>query len=236
MPESKHYILKSTLFKFPTLKERKLAYSTYPKIRRIGFESTNDIVQVFNGTELPEVKKRKDLFLWDICLNNRMGDLYNTYCYLFTCFKKGVPDSTEDLNEENAINNYLFGYYVKIFYYFYIAVVDNIGQIINIYCDLNKKEWDVKFNLLPKQIKNKEIKRLIENFIPAIEKTNKYRNSFAHRFPINHPDYRPIISAKTYAAGTGTYIKPSKIIEDIKHSLLELEKFTNELRNLLISQ
>lgn len=227
-------ILKSSDYKYPSTEERKDVESNYPRIENFGFEYVSEIKSIFDNNPLESVKRESYLFHWDICLLNKLGKLHETYIFLVTNYNRGVPDKFDETTIKEYLNSHLFDYYAEIFYYYYFSVRDNIGQILNVYFNLNFEENEVYFNKIASKISDIKVREIIEDFINLTTKISKFRNAFAHRFPLNYPDYRPNLSQKDgnkiYSGGRGDYIKPSEFIDNINESLSHLEKFMRELK------
>jgi hypothetical protein len=169
---------KSEDFKFPSLEERKEAYSNYPNIRRFGFPE-HSIANLFNNTTSSfdvaayEVQRDAYLFYWDLCLLNKLGKMHESYVNLIVNYNRGVPDNNSAFDEEFESNKFLFDFYTETFYYFYISARDYIGQIISVFCRLRKKENEVDFNKLINQISNENIKAIIKEFSEALQKMKR---------------------------------------------------------------
>ncbi len=231
-------VIKADDFKYPSLDERRKANLNYPNLKNFGFKYTSEIISILDNYPMEEVKRRSHLYYWDICLLNRLGKLRETYIFLFTSFSRGFADGFDKISEKDFINHFLFDYYAEIFYFYFISTVDNIGQILNIYFNLGKDEDKVHFKKLASKIDNIIVKNLIKNFIENTSQTEDYRNAYTHRFPLNHPDYRPELSHvnghKVFSWGSGRYIKSTEMMKKINESLSFLDSFMSELKKKLI--
>jgi hypothetical protein len=231
-------IHKASDFKYPTREERKIANVDYPSLKRFGFEYIEELPLLLSGKmKAIEVTKYSHIFQWDICLLNKLGKLHESYVFLITHYNRGIPDDYTIHTDKESLNNFLFIFYTETFYYLFFSIRDMIAQIINVYCDINLSEEEIYFNKFIPLIKNQEIKESFMSFKKLTKPTSDLRNNFTHRFPINHPDYRPTLETKDgktiYIIGTGNYIKPSIFVNDVKSSLLILYNFINDLRNIL---
>lgn len=233
MPKSIIYH-KASDFKYPTKEERKLANSNYPKLRNFGFEYVNEIISIFDNNPMEEVHKKSSLYYWDLCLLNKLGKLSETYIFVYTNYNRGIPDSFDKMSQKEFLNRFLFDYYAEIFYYHYFSTRDIIGQVLNIFYNLKLEEDEVFVGSLISKISDNKVKKKIIKFNNSTKKTRDYRNSFTHRFPMNHPDYRPLFIQENghnkFIAGSGKHIKPIEFMININKSLQILDNFMTELK------
>lgn len=231
---NKKIIIKASAFKFPNKEERKEANKDYPKLKRFGFEYIHEISLLSTDIEFEEVKRKTDLYHWDICLTNKLGKLRESYILLVTNNKQGVIDNFDVLDKKLKLNKFLFDFYTEIYHYYFFSVRDIILQILNVYYNLKLEDGFYLKDFKNKIKNNKKIMEIIDDFLDSTKNTNDNRNTFTHRFPINFPDYRPKITQyngmETYSAGAGYYKKPSELMKDIKFSISKLDKFISDLR------
>ena len=169
----------------PSFEERKKAATNFPSFSRLGFEKINDIENVFSRTmTLEEVKKKSDLYYWDMCLFNKLFYLKESYINLMVNYNRGVPSDLNNPNEStdiNGVNHFLFSYYTETIYFFHFSIREYIYQILNVYFDLELTEIEVTINnvfekLSVKMKENNENKRKNKGngiIINEIIKTNK---------------------------------------------------------------
>lgn len=227
--------MESSDFRYPSFDERKKANIDYPKLMRFGFKDKNELESIIeHKMEFEDVNRDSYLFQWDICLQNKIGKLHESYVNLATNYNRTIPDFSDRTTKDDYINSLLFDYYTETYYYFYFSVRDIIGQILNILCVLGLEENNVRFNELPSKIFDIEIKNIVSSFCTSTKKTSDYRNTFTHRFPANYPDYRSKISDiegyKAFSGGTGKYTKACEFLGNIKESLVILSKFIEDLQ------
>jgi len=218
-------------FKYPSTCERKGAIKEYPELSHFGFE-----FQPFTFNILPaDLHKKDHLFWWDNCLQNKLGKLQSSYIYTKTHYERGIPESEENFTNANYINRTQFNFYIEVFYYYFISTRDILFQIINIYYNFDLPERGVSYNKLTKSKKNEKIITFITDFQKKIKNSADIRNSITHNYPLNHIDCRTEFddSSKDYSyltLKTKKALSPSKLIEDINHSLTHLSDFVNQLK------
>lgn len=226
--------IKTSDYKYPTYEEKKFANENYPELRNFGFEDVTPRELFFKET-LKAYYKKSHLFEWDNCLLNRLGKLSETFDFLFSNYSRGISDISNSTTNQEFANSFLFDYYTEVFYYFFFSTRDTVLQILNVFYDLDLKEnevfWDKVFN----ELRDNKVHEYLKKFQESIKSTSEYRNSFTHRFPPNHPDYRPklakSVETTTLSLGLGNHFKPEEFIVNIKESLNNLSILLNELRN-----
>lgn len=167
-----------------------------------------------------------------------MGQLSHAYTHTLVHYKRGLPDDIKDYERQHYINRVQFDFYSETYFYFFASVRDTIAQLINIYYDIGFIENEIHLNLnFLKKLQDTDIKNILKSFINNTLVTKDYRNTFAHRYLLTQEDYRPTITyengSRTYSAGAGNAVKPSKLVAEIKSSLNHLATLLKELKPLL---
>ncbi|MFA6806800.1 MAG: Cthe_2314 family HEPN domain-containing protein [Bacteroidales bacterium] len=226
-------IIKSSDYKYPTKEERAKIRENCQYIEPFGFEYQSEIKMIFqDNIAFDEVKRKVDLFYWDYCLLNKLGKLMESYILLNTSYQRQSTDQTEN---EEVINNYLFDYYIEIYYYYFFSARDLIAQIINVFYGLKIEEDNVKFHNLGHKLNNKTINIILSDFTKITKATSDFRNSFTHRYPSNYLDGRGELINRDgkvgYGFGNQTITEPKDFISNIVEShqamanLVKLLKF-----------
>jgi hypothetical protein len=235
------FVINAANLKYPTKEEIKYANSQCPKFSNFDFEYKNSLFSIFDGKKIEDAAIIENLHWWDNVLLNRFGSLRGAYFDALTHYRRGFPENHHECNDIENVNRILFDSNVEVFYYFFFVSCDVIAQILRINLKLKIDEYKLHFNnRFLKKLPEGELKKSIERFFESIKETREYRNSFAHRFPPNYPDYRVVTGIKngrnTLSSGSGNFAKPSVILENIEDSLSALADFMNELQIIIISK
>lgn len=235
------FIIKAEELKYPTKEEIKYANSQCPKFRNFDFEYKNSLFSVFDGKKIEDAAIIENLHWWDNVLLNRFGSLRGAYFDALTHYRRGFPEQHHKCNDIENVNRILFDNNAEVFYYFFFVSCDVIAQILKINLKLDIDEQKVHFNYgFLKKLPEGELRETIKNFFDKIEETRENRNSFAHRFPPNYPDYRVVTGTKngrnTLSSGSGAFAEPSVILKNIEDSLSALAEFMNGLQIVIISK
>ena len=234
---SKKIILKSDDFKYPTEKERYEIQKDWPRLENFDFKYNHPLALVVNeGVPMDDASRQSNLFWWDYCLINRIGNLRATYIYTLTNYNRGFSDDLEKCTHIQLFNKLLFDYYAEIFYYYFFSTRDIIVQILGNFYSLSTKEDKLYFNSeFINKLNNISVRNAILSFEASTKDAYKYRNEFAHRYTPNIVDYRTVISDDKLkmSFGGGGFITSVKIVENINDSLNTLSKFILELKEFV---
>ena len=153
-------------------------------------------------------------------------------------FRRGFKEDYFQCSNNEVVNRILFDNYAEIFYYFFFASVDVIAQILNLYYSLSALDHKVKFdNIFISKIPDSKAKNILCKFFEETKTERNYRNSFAHRYPSNHPDYRIKIviedGKSVLHGGTGKYVSTDQVIKSINSSLESLSILMKDLRQFI---
>ena len=231
-------IFKSNDFKYPSQDERKEAIKGYPDLECFDFEHKSGIKSILTDKmPLKEASRKENLFWWNSYLQNRLGSLQESYIYMITNYNRGFSDGYLKCHENEYINKFLFDYYAEIFYYYLFSTKDIIAQILNLYFSIDLDEEKVYVNKsFLENISGKD-KGLFKNFDKATEEAKKIRNSFAHRFSPNHPDYRLVYSihndSESVRIGGRIFTSSDKIVKNINNSLKKLQTLILDLKKIM---
>jgi len=230
------HIIPSEDFKYPSKQERIESQKVLPKISCFGFKYKSEIQLILiEKKSLTEASISANLFRWDNCLQNRFGKLSETFIYAMTNYNRGFLDDISECTSNQFINQIMFNYYAEVFYYYLFSARDVIAQIVREYYSISIQEGALHFNdnFLSK-INDLKVKENLVRFSEELKDAKEYRNSFAHRFPANQPDFRSSITIKDgyecLNGGRGQYITSEKIIENIQYSLNSLFILMEELK------
>jgi hypothetical protein len=228
----KSITIKSSDFRYPTKEERAKINAECQKLTPFGFEYCSEIVMLIQDQLTPEeVKRKSDLFEWDICLLNKLGKLKETYLLLNSSYQRGKSTQTKN---KKAANEYLFDYYTEIYYFYFFSARDLIAQIINVFYKLKIEDKDVDFHKLANNKNLNLIKDILTDFSEATKMTSDIRNSFTHRFPSNYPDSRSVIINDNgrigYGFCGGKRISPEDFIFNISESHKKLAELIIKLK------
>jgi len=229
-------IINADDFKYPSKKERIEAQINLPKFDVFGFNYIDELVSIFKEKKtLHEASRSGNLYWWDNCLQNRFGKLRETFIYTITNYNRGFSDDISLCPENKIVNRISFDYYAEIFYYYFFSSRDIIAQIIRLYYSIKIEENKLHFdNALILKINDLTVKDAVIFFYKATKDASDYRNGFAHRFPLNLPDYRSIITIdeghKSLSKGGGGFISSENIVENIILSLNSLSILMKELK------
>lgn len=129
----------------------------------------------------------------------------------------------------------MFDYYAEIFYYYFFSTRDIIAQLINLYYRINIPEYELRYNKkIFDKINNVSVKDSAIIFHENAKSSSDIRNGFAHRFPLNKPNYRSEITEidgkKILGKGGGDFIGSEKIKENMDFSLNSLSMLMEELK------
>jgi hypothetical protein len=218
-------------FPFPTNEERLIAYEKCPKMENFGFKCYTDVDLIFHQRKgFNDAKRFVNLFQWDLCLTNKIGKLTEAYVLLNTSFLR--------LSKRNNLEYdvyFFFEFHTEIFYYLLFSTRDMILQIINVFY-LKDAMTDSSVSYKTIQCKLKEnhstIFELIESHYVKIKSASKYRHSFTHRYPVNFPDYRAIVTFEgtIYSKKNIKPVSEQDIMLNANESLLLLDSFISDLR------
>lgn len=231
-------ILKSEDYKFPSKAERGESDKDYPSLKCFNFPYVSGIKSLLSDhTSAVEATRKENLYWWDMCLQNRFGSLYESYTNLITNYNRGFQDNLTKCSGNEYINKILFDYFSEIFYHYFFSTRDIIGQILNLFFSVGKNETD---SFTQKGfIKALTIYDggLFSNFINDTRIAKETRDSFTHRYSPNQPDYRARYSIENnkeiFSIGSGNFICPNKIVENIKNSLISLNTLILGLQKIL---
>lgn len=229
--KKKTTVLRAEDFKYPSKGERKEAENSYPNLFNFGFEYKHSFESILNGDKsFYEIGKEASLYWWDICLLNKFGNLNIAYINTYVNHKR-------DWLENGEAPELQFKFYSETFYYFLFSARDIMFQILNIFYDLNIKEYDVSAKNLKKKLTDDCVLEMILKLETGLKEASEIRNSFTHRFPKNQKDYRMTHTkeekSEVLSAGSGREMKPAEIVENINNSLLFMETWVNQLREYL---
>jgi hypothetical protein len=229
--------LKSEDFKYPTEEERYEIQKSCPKLENFDFKYNHTLALVINnGIPVDDASRRTNLFWWDYCLINRIGNLHATYIYTLTNYNRGFSDDYDKCTHIQLINKLLFDYYAEIFYYYFFSTRDIIVQILSNFYSLDTREDKLYFNSeFINKINNISVRNAILSFEASTKDAYEYRNQFAHRYTPNIADFRTVISddKRKLSFGGGGFITSVKIVENINDSLNSLSKFIIELKEFV---
>ena len=231
-------ILKAEEFQYPTKEEKKHAFSLLPEFHNYGFKFKNSLFLILDGKKINESAILENLHWWDNVLLNRFGSLRNAYVNVVTHYARGFPEEYQKCSKIENINRFMFDSNVEIFYYFFFVSCDVIAQILRLQLNPKIDERNVHFNdRFLKSLPEGELRNFSRIFFKNTKVARDYRNSFAHRFPPNHPDFRVSVSSENGSeilnAGAGSYAKPGEIITNINESLSHLSLFMTESKKIL---
>lgn len=235
------FTIKAEELKYPTKEEIRYANSQCPKFSNFDFEYKNSFFSIIDGKKIEDAAIIENLHWWDNVLLNRFGSLRGAYFDALTHYRRGFPDEHHKCNDIENVNRILFDNNAEVFYYFFFVSCDVIAQILRINLKLDIDEQKIHFNYeFLKKLPEDKLRETVKNFFDKIEETREYRNSFAHRFPPNYPDYRVVTGIKdgrnTLSSGSGTFIKPGLIIRNIEESLSALADLMSGLKSILIDK
>ncbi|WP_158797526.1 Cthe_2314 family HEPN domain-containing protein [Pedobacter sp. L105] len=228
-------LLKAKDFKYPTKLELQRIKTDKPKIKRFTFPYINEVDELLiEKKSLEDVARKSQLHWWNQCLVNRLGNLDHSFTHALVHYNRGLPDDVKVYANDDYINRVQFGYYGETYFYFFVSVRDTIAQLINIYSKAGFEEHQIYLNdKFFKKINEVDLRKCLENFVKTTTEIVNIRNGLAHRYLLTHHDNRPTIKIQngnpTYNAGTGTYIKSSELLTEIKKSFDHLAKFVDEL-------
>ncbi|MBC8034880.1 MAG: hypothetical protein H7Y03_12085 [Chitinophagaceae bacterium] len=231
--------IRASNFLYPTREERKLLSEDYPGLSIFNFKATNIVESILEmGESLVEVHKKDNLYWWDNCLQGRLWNLYQSYINTATHFNRGIADGKKIKYDDTTATTLLqFKFYCETFYYYYFSTRDIILHILNVYFTLGIDEHNVKFKVVNDKMIDAETKNILTVFYDQTKKASKIRNAFAHKFPVNRPDYRTILETAegntTLGPKGGNCIKDSELMEDIQDSLKSLSSFMEALQKRL---
>lgn len=185
--------------------------------------------------------------VWLRQINDRLRNLYMTYIFLMHYFKKGIPNNeysisqTKDnrsvkylphLEEKSYWINYLFYYYVEIFYFQAFSAWDCIYHLINVYYQMDiKPNKQFNRNVMEKlKDKNGNLHKLLEDQEKneVLKKARRLRIGFTHNllprrfdFVISR-EYREYKDRKVKETHLGIRIPKSKEFQANIYQFLEL--------------
>ena len=226
-------IIKADDFTYPSKEETKLAINSLPDLKNFGFHEYRISTEIlFQSKPLVAIKKENDLFNWDICLLNRLGNLRIAYVNASVHYER--YSLAKESKAAEKIHKFQFDFYSETAYYFLFSVRDTIFQIINLYFDLKIEENEVGVNTIKINLRDKDLKVLIEGFVKEIKTASDIRNSFTHRFPDNQKDYRAEFDKKDFPGilriGNGEEFQPKALMKNLNGAVNILSKFINDLR------
>jgi len=236
MNENKKVIIKAIDYRYPTRNELIDIYKSEPLLHNFGFPYVNSLAMLLDGeSSTEEVNRGDQLYWWDHCLLNRIGSLTHAYRNSKVHYDRGIPNDTRQFEHEHYINRIQFDFYAETFYYFFSSVRDNIAQILNVYFYLGISEHAIHLNgEFLKKISNVNVVMSLKKFMSDTQKASEYRNSFAHRYPITHPDNRTKIEEingrQVFYSTEGNFVRTDDIAESTVNSLLSLSTFLIELK------
>ncbi|RZK26759.1 MAG: hypothetical protein EOO43_01875 [Flavobacterium sp.] len=225
-------------FTYPSKEELIKIYESTPSLSNFGFKQDDNSSPFSQDLNLVQEYKSRNLPYWDGVLLNRNGSFSQSYYRAMVNYMRGVPDDVGIFEHKDYVNRMQFDYYAEAFYYYFSSIKDTIGQILNIYYVLRIPDSEFYFNWkLLKQIPDPAVVDLIKSFFKATQVANNYRNSFAHRTPINHPDTRISVEWETstiiYPSTKDSYEKSSMIKANMEQTIDTVAKFLNDLKPLL---
>ncbi len=229
-------ILESKYYKYPTLEERRDYAQKNKKLLRFQFESISLFNSFFNKkTDIEEIYEKNQLYYWNIVLSNRLGKLSETKLFLTTHFDRGFKERPLECKNQELVDRMLFDYFAEIFYNFFFSSLDTLAHVLNHFYNLNIEENKVSFGwILFSKINQLEIKNKLKEFNSSIKEAREFRNSFNHRFPVNHKDYRiKKEDNKTFSEGFGKIIPSKDIIKNINDSTNLFNGLLKELKSIL---
>lgn len=229
----KKIILNSGSFSYPTTEERKLYSDEIPKITRLNFEYKSAFLNLVENSEVYNAINEEDIYWWNVCLNNRFGKLNETFLYLLTHYDR-FKRFDLDANENKFAEDFLYEYYVEIFYYYFFSVRDVLGQLINVLYQLGEKEDRIYLNKsFTKRIPDEKVKLFFQDFIDSTSGSYKhFRNAFNHRFTPTQKDFRAVktisisVDKKIISVGSEEQISKDDFYDDSK-------RLMNHLSNLM---
>lgn len=242
-------MLKATDFKYPTKEEREEAVKNYPELNRFGFPKVNALASLneidSDAIGFDDQIRRSNLHYWDVCIGNKLFNLYNAYVNTVTHYNRGIPDKHEKLEANHPINYVLFNFYLESFYSLFFSVGDVVAQLLNVYYSLGFTERKLKsgdnavdFNKVKthNSVKlNKNLYQILVDFGDATRKASNFRHNLTHAFPDNQT--KSLISITVNVNGGkvceyygGMVTAPSEFIDNIIESLGQLSVLMENLR------
>ncbi|MFD3002608.1 Cthe_2314 family HEPN domain-containing protein [Pontibacter toksunensis] len=241
--------LKAIDFKYPTKEEKVEACKNYPEIKRFGFPevnafaSLNDIIDS-DAIGFDDKVRRNNLHYWDVCIENKLFNLFNAYINSVTHYNRGIPNKLENLEANQPINYVLFNFYLESFYSLFFSVGDVVAQLINVYYSLGFKERSLKrgdnavsFHKVKTNMVhlNQNLYKILDDFGVATRKASNFRHNLTHAFPNNQSNH--LISTtvntndgKIYGFHGGVATAPSEFMDNINESLEQLSVLMKDLR------
>lgn len=234
-------VFKAEDLKYPTRDELKFADSKCPKFSNFDFKYKNELISILEGMSHDKALKGPNLFWWNIVLGNRFGSLKGAYYDALTHFRRGFAEDYHNCSDDEMVNRILFDSSVESFYYLFFVTANIIAHILNIFYTLKIEERKIDLNdNLIKKISNSNVKQILKQFLDRTSYAKDIRNHFTHKFPLNYPDYRAKYeetkSKITFHAGSGYYIRPSKLVEDIEKILIALSEMMEDLKKYVIAK
>lgn len=224
MAANKSNIVSSESFKYPSKKERREINSSKISIKRLNIKFYSSFVNLLKQNDFQSTINKENTYWWNLCLNNRIGKLSETYVYLMTHYNR-LEEQQEDLVSPEK---FLFDYYVEIFYYFYFSTRDVLGQLLNMYYNLNLPEHRIFLNEnFINKIPNEDIRLAVSNFLDETKDSYNIRNTFNHRYTPSSLDNRTRMEFDESSGTTNFYfdkeeIKSEQFIQDIENLLYQL--------------
>lgn len=233
-------ILKRENYHFPSVEEMKFFDEKTPNLKAFDFKPFSALISVLNKeVAMEEAKRLEDLNSWYVVFSNRLLKLRETYMYLSIYLERGFPDNPNKCDEEEIIDYANFNYYSEVFYYYFFSTRDVLAQILNVFYDIGLLEDERRFNKkIYKAISHAKVKIVLANFKAKTSSASENRNSLAHGFPINEPDYRSSLSIdrknKTFLKGSGKMKSSVEIKNNIDFIWKELDALIIELKIYLV--
>ncbi len=215
--------LKSNSFKYPTKGERKRINNQTPKIKRFNVEYKSAAIEILSDSSFETAIRGEDIYWWCNCLNNRLGKLTETYIYVQTYYQR-QQENNEEKSQNVHTDKILLDYFIEIYYYYFFSSRDVLGQLLNIFYDLKNKEHKIFLNeQFVSEIKSKEVRNGLNDFLDNTKDSYNIRNSFNHRFTPTLQDFR----------AERNVVKKDNRIDFYSAKEIKIETFLNDTENLM---
>jgi len=200
-------------FTYPTKEELESANKLFTDIPIFEYEYISDREAIMS----PDHKlahKKNHLYNWNFCLQNKLAKLRFAYTNSIVFYNRGIPTKNDKPDSDLHINQIQFNFYSETFYYFLFSVRDIILQIINVYFDLGFEENRVYQGRIIKRLRNQPVNKILIKYSKQLEDSEKIRQTFTHRFPVNEPDYRSSYREVTYEPSRDILVKIKQCLPD----------------------
>lgn len=235
-------------YRYPTLEEKQQIYNDHPIIKRLRFEGSFNLSELYNGDLDNLISISLSLEPWERVLDNRLIKLQFAYTLTIFHLNRGIPDDNWKSKDENDTiiyfpdfnsntHNYrkfLFDFFIDNSYSLIFSINDTLYNMSNVLFNLDIPNSSY-FNsqvISKLKLKNEKLVEMLQEFKTQTGDANKNRNDNTHNIPVYELNERVKSVSENLTIFSTNYKTSNECFNEITHCLEKLVELINYFKEM----